>query len=406
MKHQYASGMALRGWNPVDQKAYSDSALWLVFTLCSYLKESGDLDFLEESYPYFDEGRDSVLKHVQKALDFLEANRGQHGLCLIKFGDWNDSLTAIGKEGRGESIWLSMAYAEALREMKDLYEELGKEAMATLMEDRYLSIREAVNRHAWDGHWYLRCFDDEGLPIGSASNKQGRIFLNAQSWALISGIATPERAEACIQSADELLATTMGYRLLAPTFMEPEDRIGRISCLEPGICENGTVYSHVNAWMVLGLLRAGKPDKAYEVFRQITPGYPSGANPDPKENMPPYIFANGYYGPDHRNNPYQMEFTWITGSVAWFYNVLSREMLGVKPGYGGLRLEPRLPSEWDSCQVSRVFRGRHFRISIRRSPGKEEKLILNGERLESRDIPLELCRPENEIELWIPKASP
>ena len=344
-----------------------------------------------------------MLGHVERALDFLEHNKGEHELCLIKFGDWNDSLTAIGKEGRGESIWLSMAYAEALREMQSLYRELNQTEKLSDFSRRYEHIKEALNRHAWDGEWYVRCFDDNGRPIGSSSNEQGKIFLNAQSWALISGIADEERTAKCIHSADALLSTRMGYLLLAPTFMKPDDHIGRISCLEPGICENGTVYSHVNAWMVMGLLRAGMPDKAYETFRRITPGYPTEGEDDPKQKMPPYIYANGYFGPDHRNNKFQMEFTWITGSVAWYYNVLSREMLGIQPEYGGLRIDPRLPSHWDHCSAQRKFRGKKFQITMERSEVAVIRIILNSKVLSGTLIPIAECLSENQVQVLIPR---
>ncbi|MDX2429999.1 MAG: hypothetical protein QNK35_03635 [Bacteroides sp.] len=404
LKHQNANGMALRGWNPVDEKAYSDSALWLVFSLTSYLKETGDMDFLGKLVEYYDQGCDTVLAHVEQALDFLEQNKGEHELCLIKFGDWNDSLTAIGKEGRGESIWLSMAYAEALREMQALYKEMGEREKEADYSLRYERIKKAVNEHAWDGDWYVRCFDDNGRPIGSSSNEQGKIFLNAQSWAMISGIADEERTAASIVSSDKMLATRMGYLLLAPTFFEPDDHIGRISCLEPGICENGTVYSHVNAWMVMGLLRAGKPDKAYETFRKITPGYPTEGEFDPKEKMPPYIYANGYFGPDHRNNKFQMEFTWITGSVAWYYNILSREMLGIQAEYRGLRMDPKLPSDWMQCSAVRQFRGKEFHISMERSDVSSIQVHLNGKLLPDTLIPLNNCLKENQVRVLLPRS--
>ena len=402
--YQMSNGMALRGWNPVDEKAYSDSALWLVFSLTSYLKESGDMAFLEKLVQYYDRGSDTVLGHIEQALDFLEQNKGMHELCLIKFGDWNDSLTAIGKEGRGESVWLSMAYAEALREMATLYLELGSKEKEADYRMRYMRIKKAVNKHAWDGNWYVRCFDDNGRPIGSSSNEQGKIFLNAQSWAMISGIADGERTKASIHSSDALLSTRMGYLLLAPTFLEPDDHIGRISCLEPGICENGTVYSHVNAWMVMGLLRAGMPDKAYEAFRKITPGYPTEGDQDPKEKMPPYIYANGYFGPDHRNNKFQMEFTWITGSVAWYYNILSREMLGIQPEYRGLRIAPRLPASWEQCSAVRQFRGKEFHIRMERSELTRIKVILNGKALADTLIPLASCQSRNQVQVLLPRS--
>ncbi len=371
LQYQYSSGLALRGWNPVDEKAYSDSALWLVFTLTAYLKETGDFKILAEEIPFYDGGSATVLGHIERALDFLENNKGIHELCLIKFGDWNDSLTAVGKEGRGESVWLSEAYAEALQQMTELYARLGTEEKVKDCRLRYQRIKAAVNGTAWDGGWYNRCFDDSGKPVGSNASAQGKIFIEAQAWAMISGIADRERAEKLLQSCDELLLTNAGYRLLSPVFTRPDDNIGRISCLEPGICENGTIYSHCNAWMILGLLRLGKAEKAYELFKRITPGYFKDEE-DPKRKCPPYVYANCYYGPDHRNNAFQMEFTWITGSIAWYNNLLVNDFLGVKPDYDGLRVAPCIPPEWQEYTVERRFRNAVYTINVKNPYGLQQ----------------------------------
>jgi cellobiose phosphorylase len=401
-KYQYANGMALRGWNPVDTKPYSDSALWLVFTLISYLKETADFGFLDQEIPFFDEGSVSVMQHIENALNFLENNKGAHKLILIKFGDWNDSLTAIGKEGRGESIWLSMAYAEALRQMIDLFAHL-KDGRAVSYQARYDNIRQAINDSAWDGDWYVRCFDDNGRAIGSDKSSEGKIFLNTQSWAMIAGIADDKRTQQVIDSSNKMLKTDIGYLLLAPTFTAPDPNIGRISCMEPGICENGTVYSHVNVWMIMGLLRAGCIDEAYEAFKSNTPGYYSGKVNDPKQNMPPYIYANGCFGPDHKNNPLQMEFTWITGSVAWYYNVLSKEMIGIQPDYDGIRFDPKLPSQWNEVSAKRIFRGKDFQIKIERNTSISEIMVtLNGNTCDTNLVKFEDCIQQNIVTVFIP----
>lgn len=400
-QHQYTSGMALRGWNPVDTKPYSDSALWLVFTLISYLKETADFDFLSEEVKFFDEASASVLDHIERALNFLENNKGAHKLVLIKFGDWNDSLTAIGKEGRGESVWLSMAYAEALLQMIDMFSYL-KDAKAEAYQLRYENIKNAINESAWDGDWYVRCFDDNGKAVGSNESSEGKIFLNTQSWSMIAGIANETRTQQVIDSANKMLNTDIGYLLLAPTFTSFDPNIGRISCMEPGICENGTVYSHVNVWMVMGLLRAGRIEEAYQAFKKITPGYFTGLENDAKQNMPPYIYANGCYGPDHKNNKLQMEFTWITGSVAWFYNVLTKEMVGIKPDFDQLVIDPKLPAEWNEVSVNRLFRGKSFDIEIKRVAVAEVTITLNGEKLTGNSIDFRLAHETNQVKVQIP----
>ena len=403
LRHQYKNGMALRGWNPVDTKSYSDSALWLVYTLVSYLKETADFDFLNEWIDFFDEGNATVLEHIERALDFLESNKGSHNLCLIKFGDWNDSLTGIGAKGKGESVWLSMAYAEALCQMTEVFDYLKDEVRTKNFQKRYADIKAAVNESAWDGEWYVRCFDDEGRPVGSNQNKEGKIFSNAQSWAMISGIADEKRTEQLIESANKMLKTDIGYLLLAPTFMSPDPSIGRISYMEPGICENGTVYSHVNIWMILGLLRAGRTEEAYAAFKRHSAGYISGDANDPKLNMPPYIYANGCYGPDHKNHRLQMEFTWITGSVSWFYNVLTKEMIGVQPAFDKLVFNPQLPAEWDKVTAKRVFQGKEFDIQIiRKNDVDNIQVELNGNQISGNAINLADAQQKNIVNIQIP----
>ena len=403
LTYQYKSGLALRGWNPIDEKPYSDSALWLVFTLSAYLKETGDFELLQEEVPYYDNGKASVLEHIDQALNFLENSKGAHGLCLIKFGDWNDSLTAVGKEGRGESIWLSEAYAEAMRLMAELFGYLKDETKKQDYTRRYYRMREAINNSAWDGNWYIRCFDDSGRPIGSKENGQGKIFLEAQAWALISGVAGPDRICKMVEACDAILQTELGYALLAPTFTVRDDNIGRISCLEPGVCENGTVYSHVNAWMILGFIKNHMPDKAYDTLKRILPGYLQGQG-EWKNNCPPFMFANCYYGADHRNNKMQMEFTWITGSLAWYNHLLLNDFLGADAEYGGLRIDPCIPTEWEKCELNRFYRGSVYHIVIKNPKHKgcgTIELTVDGRKIPGNLVPIYPENEEHDIEAVI-----
>ena len=402
--HQYRSGLALRGWNPVDTKPYSDSALWLVFTLTAYLKETCDLTLLDIEVPYFDEGSTTVLGHIEQALNFLEEHKGSHGLCLIKFGDWNDSLTAVGREGRGESVWLSEAYAEACRQMAELFGFMDLKDKQQEYTGRYDTIRDAINGGAWDGSWYRRCYSDDGSPVGSSQSDQGSIFIEAQAWAMIAGISDGKRTQSLLDACNGMLRTGMGYRLLAPVFTRRDNKIGRISCLEPGICENGTIYSHVNIWMILGIIRTGHVEEAYEALKRVAPGYFDGDG-DPKRRCPPYIFANCYFGPDHRNNALQMEFTWITGSVSWYHLVLQNDLLGVRPGYGGLTVDPAIPAEWEGYEFTREFRGVTYRIAVKnpnRKNGGKVRIKVDGQEIAGALLPIlpsgSVCEVEAVIE--------
>lgn len=390
LRYQYPDGLALRGWNPVDTKPYSDSALWLAFTLVHYLRETADDSILSERIPFYQsEEVASVQEHIDRALDFLETHKGSHGLCLIKFGDWNDSLTAVGREGRGESVWLSEAYAEALSRLAQVMRGLGQPEKADDYEARRARISAAVNATAWDGEWYLRCFDDNGIPVGTHLDKEGQLFSESQGWALISGIADKGRAEKLLASCKKLLQTPQGFKLLAPTYTRIDDRVGRISSMEPGICENGTIYSHINIWLILGMLCCGLSEEAYAAFRRFTSGYISGPE-DKKLRCPPYIYANGYYGPDHRNNAWQMEFTWITGSISWILNVLMNDFLGVSPELSGLRIRPCIPADWKEYEVVRQFRGAEYRITVRNPDGLTSgrvRLTVDGKELDGDLIP-------------------
>lgn len=389
VSNQYASGMAVRGWNPVDTKAYSDSALWLEFTLTAYLRETGDVEFLNEVVPFRDEGEATVLGHMDRALDFLESNKGAHDLLLIKFGDWNDSLTGVGKEGKGESVWLSIAYAQALLEMAELAKFLGLKDKEANYISRREAICKAINDNAWDGEWYRRCYTDAGKPLGSKENKYAKMFMESQCWSLISGVASEERANTLIKAMDEHMLTPVGYMLLTPSFKEFDSTIGRISAMEPGICENGTIYSHTNIWMILGLLKYGKADLAYELFKKIAPGYIVGDNAEIKNKCLPYMFSNCYFGPEHKNSAFQMEYSWITGSVAWYTNTMENYLIGLRPTYEGLVVDPHLPFE--GAKMTRQFRNATYEIEIsnpqKKYKGENMEITVDGKVLEGNIVP-------------------
>ncbi len=396
--YQYSSGAALRCWDPLDTKEYSDSALWLIYALTNYIKETGDLDMLKIDMDYFDEGHADVITHMEKALDYLEGNKGVHGLNLIKYGDWNDSLTAIGKEGRGESVWLSMAYATACKQLAELFGFLKNTEKEQEYTSRYESMKKAINDSAWDNDRYIGCYSDSYRRIYSTDSKEGQIYLNTQSWAVISDVSTEDRNEKMIKAIDENLLTDYGYLLSYPTFMDFDEEIGRITAMEPGIAENGTIYSHGNAFIIFALLKLGMADKAYDIFKKISPGYYEKGNEQKKEGVP-YSYTNCYYGPDHRHSPYEMEYSWITGSVAWFYNTMHQWMLGIRKEYDGLTINPILPSGWNEASVDMDFRGKHLNIKIVR--GDSKKIVLNGKELEGNKILVSQLEDQNDLIAFI-----
>ncbi len=396
--HLNSNGVAVRGWNPLDTKPYSDSPLWVVFALSDYLKETGDFALLDEDVAWLDGGSATVREHLDALINNLWNDRGAHDLCLIRFGDWNDSLTNIGKDGRGESVWLSMAFTRACDLLAEVWQYQQDAERAERDSQRADAMRRAIRENAWDGSWFLRCFDDDGNPVGSNSNTEGKIFVNAQSWSIMSDVASDEQVASLLAACDEHLATEIGYRLVAPPYKTRDDRIGRISYLEPGICENGTIYSHGNIFMIYALLLRGDADRAYELFKRIVPGYLATAD-SPKKKSPAYILANGYYGPDHRNRPLQMEFSWITGSVSWYVNAIQDLLIGVRREFDGLTIDPQLPTGWNEVRVQRTFRGKEFNVSIHRTG--QRSLSLNGKSVSGNFLPLADCSETNQVEVTI-----
>jgi cellobiose phosphorylase len=389
LRHQYLDGCAVRSFPAVHEDSkmkYADSSLWLVDAVTEYVKETGDAAFLDKRIPYLDsESAEPVLRHLERGMDALWNDRGRHGLCRIHQGDWNDSLTHVGRKGRGESVMLSQSYARACLVMEELYLHKDSAASARRCRRRHAAFRKTLNLHAWDGAWYVRGFDDDGNPIGSRRCREGKIFVNSQSWGLMSDTVPPRRAEIVLRSMRRHLRTPYGYAMLWPTFTRATPNIGRLSCLEPGCSENGSVYTHANGFLAVALLHAGMADEALDVLQRIMPYNPK----NPSRAVIPYQLSNGYGGPAHRNDPGKAQFGWSTGSGAWLHQAVVEYMFGVRRGYDGLTLKPCLPSSWRNVSLKRTFRGCRYVIHYRHngSGTKVTKVTVDGHPFDPR-IPL------------------
>ena len=356
---------------------YADSAMWLISAVTEYLKETGEMNFLDKVIPYLEKDEGTVYDHLQRAMKALGTERGEHGLCLIWEGDWNDSLTHIGRRGRGESIWLSQAFCYACLCMEELSLFVGKEKQAEDYKKQYQTMKDNLNSNAWDGDWYIRAFNDDGVPIGSSKNREGQIYLNSQSWAMISRTLPVEKKEQIINSIDDRLFTPFGYTLLDPVYTAKDEQIGRITCIEPGTCENASVYTHGNAFLAMGLFLEGESDRAFKVLKTIMP-----YNRDnPSEHIIPYQVSNGYAGPGHRTEPGRAEHAWVTGSVAWLHFFMMDYLLGLRRHYDGLHVVPNIPSEWEKASMTRRYRDTVYRYTcIRQGKGSEVvQLTVNAE---------------------------
>ncbi|MFH0793540.1 MAG: glycosyl transferase family 36, partial [bacterium] len=243
--YQFQSGKTYHCYYPLtgggEVTGHTDTPLWLPFAACWYFRETGHLDQLKEPIRFVDGGEAPLLDHLLRALDFSLSQLSPRGLALFGPGDWNDTLDYCGRGGKGESVWVSLFQCYVMKELIGLLREIGHERTAHY-EAQYQQLKDTINQLAWDGEWYLRGTNDLGEPIGSSKCEEGRIFLNAQSWAIISGVADGDRARRCMDSVKQHLATPKGPKILHPPYTKPNSNIGLATRCVPGKKENGAVF--------------------------------------------------------------------------------------------------------------------------------------------------------------------
>ncbi len=377
---QYSSGYAPRTWlnGQVLDKDFSDNHVWIACTVHNLVMETGDLAILDREVPFNDGSSASIYEHVKRAVDYLWEDRGRFGLCRIHSGDWNDCLDQVGPQGRGVSVWLSMAWYLANRQFAELARLKGEVEHAKTAGRRADEMRQAVDRYAWDGDYYLRAFDDDGAPIGSHLNTEGTLYLNPQSWAVLSGIAQGDKGARALVYAEDRLQTPLGIRSVEKAYSFYQPNIGCMSRKTPGIQENGGVYLHASAFKLAAdcLLK-----RREAVERGIYQMLPFGrADSLPENDGEPYIFSNCYFAIEGSYRYGTAGQSWGTGTAGWFYAALLNHVFGLKPEMAGLRVDPCLPPSWTECCVIRQFRGATYRITYRQEKGGGEllQITVNG----------------------------
>jgi len=397
LRYQFPDGRAVRQYEVFeggghDLRMYQDSPIWIPETLVKYVQETGDTAFLDEPVPYLDARtlqpsdaeRASVYDHAVMGVRSVCDNTGYHGLCAIGYGDWNDALSRIGGE-KGVSVWLSCACVYAARRMAELAEFLGRGEDAARFRNIAGELTERINRHAWDGNWYVYAINHKGVPIGSHTQPEGKIHLNVNTWAILSGVAAAAGREEQLWQAIEQLATPIGHLLLDPPYTRASrEDVGRIADMLPGQFENGSIYTHGESFYLYALALAGKSDEWYE---QILKTLPDRLVPDIATG-PPHQQSNYAVGPAHPaygQNP----FSNFTGSLAWYRRGIER-IAGVLADFAGLRIDPRPPQSWDSYRVVKRFRGCDVDVRLRR--GERTSVKLDGAECEPL-IPADLFKP-------------
>ncbi len=352
--HIYRDGHTVRKWAAIDDTLYLDGGIWFVNCLVNYLRETGDLNFLRECHPWLDGGSATILDHARRTMDFLASHCGPNGLCRMGYGDWNDALNGVDRAGRGESVWTSMATVWALRQLVDLLNHLDDPAIG-IYAHQADALTQRIDTVAFDGDRYIRAITDDGTRIGSRDDRDDRIFLNPQSWAIIAGIADDARRRIILQTVARRLETPFGPLLLDPPFTAYDERLGRISADQPGRVENGANYVHASLFHAYALTCAALPDAAFDLLCRILPSNP--ANPPQRSQLEPFSLTNAFEGTASAH-PGRAMFPWRTGSAAWFNKVLWDGILSIVPDFHGLRVQACLPSAFrPQCRAVRTVRG-------------------------------------------------
>lgn len=388
---QFNEGDVLHWWFTIrgggPRTKCSDDLLWLPFILDAYLKETKDFKILDERVPYLDTGEDDLYGHCKRAIEKTFLRFSPRGIPLIGDHDWNDGLSAVGNEWKGESFWLAEFFYVVLKNFAPLADMRGDDAFAAKCRIVMDSMKDAVNRHGWDGEWYLQATTDEGEEVGSSRNEEGRIFLNPQVWAVISGIADEERARKCMDSVTKYLLKDYGALLLYPAYTRVRRDIGYITRYAPGLRENGGVYTHAATWAVWAYALMGDAKRAYEAYRRICPPNRSG-------NLKSYM-AEPYVTPGNSDGPVSPYYgrggwTWYTGSAQWLHNVAVNWILGVRATFEGLEVSPCIPPEWKEYSIWRKFRGATYNITVKNPNNKSTgvtSISVDGKRINGNIIP-------------------
>ena len=362
--------------------ACADDALWLVSSVVQYIKETGELGFADEVITYADGGEGTVYEHMRRILDFSARQTGRNGICKGLRADWNDCLNL----GGGESAMVSFLHYWALNNFVELARRLGREADAEKYSALAADVKEKCESVLWDGGWYIRGITADNRKIGTQTDEEGRVHMESNTWAVLSGAAARERGIKAMDSVDDYLYTDFGLMLNAPCYTKPDDGIGFVTRVYPGLKENGAIFSHPNPWAWCAEAVLGRGSRAMKFYNALCPALQN----DKIEirQSEPYSYCQFVVGKSHTAFG-RARHPFMTGSAGWAYYAVTQYILGVRPDFDCLRADPCIPAYWKEFTVTRKWRGGVYNIHVVNPDGVEKgvrEIIADGEKVDALPV--------------------
>ncbi len=380
---------------PPDKEDFrSDDCMWLFNTIPAYVKETGDISFYDKVLPYADSGEDTVLGHMKRAIQFSLDHMGVHGLPCGLYADWNDCLE-LGYEG--ETVFVAFQLRYALKTYIDICDTLERRDEVEWAKSHLETLDKNLEKHTWDGDWFIRAYRYDGMKFGSKENEEGSFWLNPQSWSVLSGHANKEQSEKVMKAVREHLATDYGIMVVSPPYEKTDHKVVKASLFNKGMKENASIFCHTQGWAITAETMLGNGDQAYKYLRAFMP---SAFNTKAGiRQIEPYVycqFTHSKYSPRYGAS----RLPWLSGSATWAYYTAMQYILGIQTDYEGLRIDPCIPSAWKSFSVSREFRKKKLNITVQNDSCVQKgvkKVIVNGKEIKDNFIPFNEMKEENTV---------
>ena len=419
---QFENGGAYHQYQPLTKKGnhevggnFNDDPLWLIYSVAAYIKETGDWKILDESTPFDNNPAKAkpLLDHLTASFYHVVNNIGPHGLPLIGRADWNDCLnlncfsttpdesfqTCTSKDGKtAESVLIAGMFVCIGKDYVKILQHLGKEKEAATALEHIASMKKTILSAGWDGEWFVRAYDDSKQKIGSKECEEGKIFIESQGFCVMAEIGIEEGyAAKALESSRKYLDTPHGLVLLNPAYTKYHVNLGEVSSYPPGYKENAGIFCHNNPWIIIAETILGQGEHAFEHYSKIAPAYREDISD--LHRMEPYVYSQMIAGKDAKRHG-EAKNSWLTGTAAWNFVTVSQWILGIRPDYNGLIIDPCIPSKWSGFTAVRKFRGATFNITVKNESKVckgVKSLTVDGKAIEGNVIPVFTDGKEHEV---------